>query len=70
MPYEVKLHREAVKTLSKMKTDIRSRLIPGLHALRDDPFHGRLAADILRLRGTRELASGLRDDEIVQERSK
>ena len=53
MPYEVKLHREVVKTLSKMKTDIRSRIIRGLHVLQDDPFHARTIVDILRLTGTR-----------------
>jgi mRNA-degrading endonuclease RelE of RelBE toxin-antitoxin system len=31
MPYEVKLHREVVKILSKMKPDVRSRIIRGLH---------------------------------------
>lgn len=53
MPYEVKLHREVVKTLSETKTDIRSRIIRGLHALQDDPIHARPTADIFRLRGTR-----------------
>lgn len=53
MPYDVKLHREVVKTLSKMKTDIRFRIIRGLRVLQGDPFPARPTADILRLRGTR-----------------
>jgi mRNA interferase RelE/StbE len=53
MPYEVKLHREVVKTLSELRSGIRLRIIQGLRALKDDPIHARPGADIVRLRGTR-----------------
>jgi mRNA interferase RelE/StbE len=53
MPYEVKLHREVVKALSELRNGIRVRIIQGLRALKDDPIHARLGADVVRLRGTR-----------------
>jgi mRNA interferase RelE/StbE len=53
MAYEVKLHREVVKTLSDLRSGLRLRIIQGLRALKDDPIHARPGADIVRLRGTR-----------------
>jgi mRNA interferase RelE/StbE len=53
MSYEVKLHREVVKTLSELGSAVRLRIIQGLRALKDDPIHARSGADIVRLRGTR-----------------
>ena len=53
MPYAVKLHRQVVKTLSKLNHDIRSKIMRGLHILETDPFEARAGADIARLRGTR-----------------
>jgi mRNA interferase RelE/StbE len=53
MSYEVKLHREVVKTLSELGSAVRPRIIQGLRALKDDPIHPRPGADIVRLKGTR-----------------
>lgn len=53
MPYEVKLHREVVKTLSRMSPELRSRIIKALRGLRTDPFRSRSGMDIVRLSGTK-----------------
>jgi len=53
MRYEVKLHREVVKTLSRMSPELRSRIIRALRSLRRDPFHSRSGVDIARLSGTK-----------------
>jgi mRNA interferase RelE/StbE len=53
MPYEVKLHREVVKTLAEMNPKLRSSIIRALRALQKDPFQRRSGADIIRLKGTR-----------------
>jgi mRNA interferase RelE/StbE len=53
MPYEVKLHREVVKTLTQMTPALRSRIIKALRSLQADPFHPRASEDIVRLKGTR-----------------
>lgn len=53
MPYEVKLHRDVVKTLDGMNPHLRGRVISGLRALRTDPYESRVGADTVRLRGTK-----------------
>lgn len=53
MRYEVRLHREVVKALDGMSPQLRSRIVRGLRALRDDPFQSRSGTDIVRLRGTK-----------------
>jgi len=53
MPYEVKLHREVAKTLERMSSQLRSRIIRGLRALEANPYEPRAGADIMRLRGTK-----------------
>lgn len=53
MPYEVKLHREVVKTLERMSSQLRSRIIRGLRALEANPYESRAGADMVRLRGTK-----------------
>lgn len=52
MPYEVRLHREVVKTLSRMSPELRSRIIRDLRLLHTNPFQARSSADIVRLKGT------------------
>jgi len=52
--YEIRLHREVAKALSRMKPKLRARIIHGLHALQENPYEPRPSADIFRLRGTRE----------------
>ena len=54
MPYEVRLHREVVKTLSRINPDLRSRIIKALRSLQTNPFQSRSGADIARLSGTKE----------------
>lgn len=54
MVYQVKLHREVAKSLSKMPPKLRSIIIiEKLRALEEDPYTARSGADIVRLRGTR-----------------
>lgn len=53
MAYEVKLHREVAKTLSRMSRELRSRIIGGLRTLETNPYEARPGADIVRLRGTK-----------------
>jgi mRNA interferase RelE/StbE len=53
MPYEVRLHREVVKALSRMSPELRSRIIRALRSLQKDPFQSRSGADIARLSGTK-----------------
>jgi mRNA interferase RelE/StbE len=53
MPYQVKLHREVVKTVAGMNPQLRSRIISGLCALETNPYESRAGADIVRLRGTK-----------------
>ena len=53
MPYQVRLHREVAKTMSRLSPELRSRIIRSLRNLQKDPFHSRSGADIGRLRGTK-----------------
>jgi mRNA interferase RelE/StbE len=53
MPYEVRLHREVAKTLSRISPELRSRIIKALRSLQTDPFRSRSGADIARLSGTK-----------------
>ena len=53
MPYEIRLHREAVKSLERMSPQLRSRVIRGLRVLEVNPYESRASADIVRLRGTK-----------------
>jgi mRNA interferase RelE/StbE len=51
--YEVRLHREVAKALSRMESKLRARIKRGLRALEESPYESRSSADILRLTGTR-----------------
>jgi mRNA interferase RelE/StbE len=51
--YEIKLHKEVAKALSRIEPKLRTRIIRGLHALQENPYEPRPSADIVRLRGTR-----------------
>lgn len=53
MPYEVRLHRDVVKTLSRISPELRSRIIKSLRGLQTNPFQSRSSADIIRLSGTK-----------------
>ena len=53
MPYEVRLHREVVKALSRMNPELHSRITRALRSLQKDPFQSRSGADIARLSGTK-----------------
>jgi len=53
MPYQVRLHREVVKTLSRLRPELRLRIIRAMRNLQKDPFQSRSGADIARLRGTK-----------------
>ena len=53
MPYKVRLHREAVKTLERVSPQLRARVIRELRALEVNPCESRASADIVRLRGTK-----------------
>ena len=53
MPYEVKLHPEVVKALSRMSPELRSRITEALRTLKVDPFKSRSGTDIARLSGTK-----------------
>lgn len=54
MLYEIKLHRDVFKALTRMESKPRALIIRGLHALREDPYEPRPGVDIMRLKGTRE----------------
>ena len=47
--YHVFLEKKAVKQLEKLSGDTQSRIVEGLHTLRDEGFSRRL--DIAKLRG-------------------
>lgn len=53
MRYQVKLHRAVTKTLSRMSTRDRERIVRGLRVLEIEPYQPRGGADIVRLRGTK-----------------
>ncbi|MFQ6075148.1 MAG: type II toxin-antitoxin system RelE/ParE family toxin [Candidatus Bathyarchaeia archaeon] len=53
MPYQIKLHREVARALSRMPPGLRSTIIDKLRALEEDPYTTRPGADIIRLRGTK-----------------
>jgi mRNA interferase RelE/StbE len=53
MRYEARLHREVAKTLERMTSQSRSRIIRGLRALEANPYESRAVADIARLSGTK-----------------
>lgn len=53
MRYEVRLHRDVAKALSRMELKLKKRTMQGLRALQEDPYEPRPSADIVRLRGTR-----------------
>jgi mRNA interferase RelE/StbE len=51
--YEIKLHRDVAKALSRIESKLKTRIINGLRALEENPYETRPSADIVRLRGTR-----------------
>ena len=53
MPYEIRLHRDVAKALSRIEPKMKIRIVQGLRVLQENPFHPRPGADIVRLRGTR-----------------
>lgn len=53
MRYEVRLHREVAKALSRMEPKLRARIKHGLRALEENPYESRSSADIVRLKGTK-----------------
>ena len=53
MSYQVKLHREVVRTLERMTPQLRSKVIRGIRVLEANPYESRPSADIARLKGTK-----------------
>lgn len=51
--YEIRLHRDVAKALSRMEPKLRARIIRGVRALQESPYEPRPGADILRLSGTK-----------------
>lgn len=53
MAFEVLLHPDAQKALSKYGSKQRQRIKAALRSLADDPFTARSGADIRKLKGTK-----------------